>query len=439
MTDRKIFAVGGRPVLHSLSPALFESAFRDVPAPAAYTRVSSADAGEILRFGRELGLAGMNITSPLKESVFGLLERVDETAKAVGAVNTLVREGQAFRGYNFDPAGVVGALGNSGIDPAGRRCCVMGAGGAGRAAVFGLRKRGAEVVLCNRTHRKAIQVARKFGAEARRWEDRSSAVAGSDILISALPPDVDAVRREWLRPDLVVLEAAYPEPPLSRSARSLGCRVVPGEEWLLRQALPSFRLLMNSEPDEPGMRQAMESSKDVSSRGPRNISLVGFMGSGKTSTGRRLAETLGWEFRDTDRWIEGRAGRSIPEIFRTEGEAFFRKLESESLREALAGKSGVVCACGGGSVQDDVNRALVAGHSTVIWLHAALGICLARVDAATRPLLGSRGSPESGMEALFRTRISCYAEAADLVVGSEAGEVRTAETIHEEIRRVLAG
>jgi shikimate dehydrogenase len=437
MIDRKIFAVAGRPVLQSLSPRLFRSAYPETDS-AAYTRISASAPEEALRIGLELGLAGMNITAPLKEGVFGLLDVADETAAALGAVNTLVREGGTFRGYNTDPAGIVRALEGSGIDIRGERCCVLGAGGAGRAAVFALRSRGAEVVLCNRTARKALDAARKFGAVAEKWENRSSAIAGSEVLVSALPPDVSSVRPEWLRPGLVVLEAAYPAPPLTRAARDRGCRVIPGEEWLLGQAVPAFRNFTNSEPDKLGMERALKSGEKDLSRRPRNISLVGFMGSGKTSVGRLLAGRLGWDFHDSDEWIERRAGRSIPEIFRTEGEAYFRDLEAEALKELLAGRPGVVCACGGGSMQSGANRAAITGHSVVVWLHANLATCRSRVDASTRPLLNPGSMTEEAFGELFQTRISCYAEAADVVVGSETEADRTARVIYEEIHRVIA-
>ena len=438
MAEPRVFAVAGRPVLHSLSPVLFSAAFRKEAVPAVYTRISADDPAQALRFGRELGLIGMNVTAPFKEGVFELLDAADETAAAVGAVNALVREKAGFRGFNTDPAGVVDALERFGVDLQGKHCCVLGAGGAGRAAVFGLRSRGAAVVLCNRTDGKAERVARRFGADAERWEKRSAVLAEADILVSALPPEAAAVRPEWLRPELVVLEAAYPAPPLSRAARDRGCRVIPGEEWLLRQAVPAFRLFMNSAPDESGMERALRSpGKDPSGGGP-HIALVGFMGSGKTAAGRLLARRLGRAFLDTDEWVERRAGRAVSEIFRTEGEAFFRGLETDALKEIFAGPAGVVCACGGGSMQSAANRAVVAGRSTVVWLHASPAVCRARVDSSTRPLLDSRRMTAEAFEALFRTRISCYAEAADIVVGSETQEDRTVETIHEEIRRAIA-
>jgi shikimate kinase len=270
------------------------------------------------------------------------------------------------------------------------------------------------------------------------WADRGAVLDGSDVLVSCLPPDAEAVHPDRLRPGLVVLEAAYPEPPLSRAARAKGCRVVRGESWLLHQAIPAFRLLAGAEPDAAAMAGTLRSGPKRPSRGSLKIALVGFMGSGKTAVGRRLAGSLGFDFADSDARVERTMGRPVPEIFRTEGEAVFRREESRALREILGGPAGVVCACGGGSMESAENRALAADGALVVWLHAPAGVCRSRIDAATRPLLVSRAGSAAAFEALFQARLSCYAEAADLAVGSDGPEELTARTIHEEIRRVVA-
>jgi shikimate kinase len=168
------------------------------------------------------------------------------------------------------------------------------------------------------------------------------------------------------------------------------------------------------------------------------IALTGFMGSGKTAVGRRLAEALGFRFEDSDARVEALAGRTVPDIFRDEGEAAFRGLENRALREILSGPPHVVCACGGGSLEDAANRAFVAASALVVWLHAPAAVCRSRIDAATRPLLDIRLRSDEAFEALFRARLSCYAEAADLAVGSGESPELTARTVHEEIRRAVA-
>jgi shikimate dehydrogenase len=437
MNDRKIFAVAGRPVLHSLSPVLFRAAYPPNGSSAVYTRIAASTADEALRFGRELGLAGLNITAPLKDGIFALLDRYDEAAAALGAVNTIVRDRDGYRGFNTDPAGVAGAFKRSGVDVRGRRALVLGAGGAGRAAAFALRGFGAEVVLCGRTDAKARTAAQRVGVSAGAWADRASLLDGCDILVSGLPPGAEAIEPGRLRPGLIVLEAAYPDPPLSRAARAKGCLVLPGEDWLFSQAVPAFRLLTGDRPDEASMAEALKAPPRRLSRRSLNVALVGFMGSGKTAAGRRLAQTLGLAFEDSDARVERRMGRPIPEIFGGEGEAAFRREESRALGEILEGRTGVVCACGGGSMESPENRALVAKSALVVWLHAPISVCLSRIDPGTRPLLGQGPGSEAAFEALFRARLSCYAEASDIAVGSDGSEELTARTIHEEIRRVV--
>ncbi|MGB8959315.1 MAG: shikimate kinase [Candidatus Aminicenantales bacterium] len=438
MSDRKLFAVAGRPILPSLSPVLFRSAYHRERHVPIYTRVSVSTAAEALAFGQEAGLSGLNVTAPLKDGVFALLDRVDETSAALGAVNTLVKEGRRFRGFNTDPAGVAGALAGAGITAGGKRCLVLGAGGAGRAAVLALRGLGAEVVLCNRTDEKAVVAARKLGVAAGRWAERASVLARSDILVSGLPRDAAAIRPEWLRPGLAVMDAAYPSTPLLRMAREQGCLAVAGEDWLFHQAIPAFRLLTGSDPDETAMASALKPARGRFSRDGLSVALIGFMGSGKTAAGRLLAEKLGLAFEDSDERIERQTGRTVSEIFQREGEAFFREQETKALRDILGGRTGVVCACGGGSMENAVNRAVVTARAIVVWLHAPPAVCRARIDTATRPLLGTRLKPDGAFGELFRARISCYAEASDIAVGSEGPEERTARIIHEEIRRRLA-
>ena len=186
------------------------------------------------------------------------------------------------------------------------------------------------------------------------------------------------------------------------------------------------------------MAAALRSGPKPFSGGALKVALVGFMGSGKTTVGRRLADKLGLSFEDTDAGVVRRTGRSIPEIFRGDGEAAFRAEESRVLREILGGPGSVVCACGGGSMESEENRALAAAGALVVWLHAPAGVCRSRIDAGTRPLLAMRARFAAAFEALFQARLSCYAEAADLAVGSDGPEELAARTIHEEIRRIVA-
>ncbi|HHW10105.1 MAG TPA: 3-dehydroquinate synthase [Firmicutes bacterium] len=149
----------------------------------------------------------------------------------------------------------------------------------------------------------------------------------------------------------------------------------------------------------------------------RNIALVGFMGAGKSTVGQMLAAQGGLTFLDIDTLIEKEAGLSIPAIFETRGEAYFRRLESRLTQEAAAGE-GLVIATGGGAVTDPATLEALKKNCFVVWLHAGLELLLARTGhtPGTRPLLAGK---KEQIEELWRRRLPLYA-VAHLVVDAAA-------------------
>lgn len=152
----------------------------------------------------------------------------------------------------------------------------------------------------------------------------------------------------------------------------------------------------------------------------KTIVLVGLMGAGKTSIGKRLAKTLNLEFRDSDREIEEKAGCSIAEIFEGFGESYFRQLERETIRDLLLNMPPHVLATGGGAFMDPETRGIIKENGTAIWLRAELDVLTERVIRNDhRPLL-NKGNPREILEKLIAVRYPVYAE-AELVVDSDSG------------------
>jgi shikimate dehydrogenase len=431
MAELQLFGVAGRPVFHSRSPDLFDRAFAAASFPGVYLRLATGRAADAADFLRELGLRGLNVTAPLKAGMAEAVDELDPDAAAIGAVNAVVFDGERTKGYNTDHVGVVRALKASGIGLAGGKCVVLGAGGAGRAAAYGLKNEGALVTIVNRTPERARSAARDFGCEAGRIEDLSALLRSADVLVSAISADATPVEAGWLKKGTAVLDARYPASSLLETAARRGCRVVEGKEWLFHQALPAFRLFTGLEPPERAMAGAL-AGRVASGRKTRNVSLVGFMGSGKSAVAARLAPLLGLRLADIDRTIEEKEGVSVSEIFRRAGEARFREAERAEIRR-LAQSGGWVAACGGGSVLDAQNRRLLAENSTVVWLHCSLEACLARIDPGTRPLLEG-GDAKRAAASLMKARRPHYARLSDLVVRNEEEAQKTAAIIHAEIR-----
>ncbi|MGD9703625.1 MAG: shikimate kinase [Acidimicrobiia bacterium] len=170
-------------------------------------------------------------------------------------------------------------------------------------------------------------------------------------------------------------------------------------------------------PDWPG---------EVKAGDPKHLVLIGMMGVGKTTVGRLVAERLGRQLYDSDALIEERTGRTVREIFASDGEDAFRALESEVLMEALAHAEPLVIAAAGGVVLRPENRAALRdAHARVVWLSAAPELLVERVrSGGHRPLLDD--DPEGTLQRMHEQRAALYREVADAIVrvdGRSVGEV----------------
>lgn len=167
-----------------------------------------------------------------------------------------------------------------------------------------------------------------------------------------------------------------------------------------------------------------------------NIFLIGPMGAGKTTIGRRLAELRGLAFVDSDHEIEARTGVDIPYIFEKEGEAGFRKREKQVIAD-LTTRSGIVLATGGGAILDPDNRLALSARGYVVYLHASVEQQLARTARAeNRPLLQASSDRRETLTTLFTIRDPLYREIADLVLVTDH---RNARTLIHDIERGLEG
>jgi shikimate kinase len=173
----------------------------------------------------------------------------------------------------------------------------------------------------------------------------------------------------------------------------------------------------------------------------RHVVLVGLMGVGKTTVGRRLAKELHRPFADVDEQVELRAGLTVPAIFRDLGETRFRALEAEVLAALVGRDVPLVLAAGGGAVAGDRNRAaLAASGAYVVWLRASAGFLAGRTDATHRPLLAA-GDPETTLARLLAERAPLYEQVADVAVDVEpfhTGDEKPKRALARHIAELLA-
>ncbi len=266
-----LFAVIGHPVGHSLSPTMMNAVFRSLEIPATYLALDADRLEEDLRTLAAVGFRGLSVTIPHKESSLRLAAEVDETAAAIGAVNTLKLRNGKWEGRNTDWLGAVQALKRE-TPLQYRKALVIGAGGAARAVAYGLKHEGAPTTITNRTRSRGEDLARALECDFMPLETLAGLGDGHgfDIVVQCTSvglPGKDSVLplpESFLVPDMVVMDIVYRPiwTPFLRSAAERGCRVAKGYEMLLYQGVAQLEWwLERSIPDEGGvqiMRNALE-------------------------------------------------------------------------------------------------------------------------------------------------------------------------------------
>lgn len=252
------------PAGHTRSPAMHNAAFEALGIDAVYAAFDVPPAGlaAALAGARALGIRQLALSIPHKEAALALLEEVDETARRIGAVNTATLRDGRYVGSNTDWIGAVRALER--VTPlAGRKAVVLGAGGAARAVVFGLRERGARVVVLNRTPERARRLAGELGADAS-GSLADLADTPHDLLVNTtsvgLRDDASPVRADAIDPAAVVMDAVY-EPErtrLLRDAEKRGARTVAGKWMLVHQAAEQLRTWTGREAPLETMAEAFD-------------------------------------------------------------------------------------------------------------------------------------------------------------------------------------
>jgi shikimate dehydrogenase len=211
---------------------------------------------------RAIGIRQLAVSIPHKQAVIALLDEVDETARRIGAVNTVTRRGEKLVGSNTDWAGAVRALERD-SQLAGARAAVLGAGGAARAVVFGLRERGAKVTVLNRSPDRARTLATELAAEAAGPLDQLATME-YDVLVNTtsvgLRSDESPIDSSWISPASVVMDAVYdpPETRFLRDAKARGARTIPGKWMLVYQAAEQLRQWSGLEGPVDRMAQAFD-------------------------------------------------------------------------------------------------------------------------------------------------------------------------------------
>ncbi len=259
----------GHPVAHSRSPAFQNAAFRAAAYPARYLAadVPPERLHDAVHGLRGLGVLGANVTVPHKVAVVPLLDALDDAARRVGAVNTIVNRDGVLTGHNTDGGGALDALRDAGVSLADApRVLLLGAGGTARAVLHALLDEGAAVTVANRTRKRAESMIDGTAANVADMAHVADVAATCDILVNAttvgMAGDDLPLSRHVLRPGLAVLDAVYRPggSPLIRAAAAAGAPAIPGERMLLHQGARAFTLWTGEAAPVDAKRRALDAA-----------------------------------------------------------------------------------------------------------------------------------------------------------------------------------
>ena len=363
--------------------------------------------GDFLQNG---DFTAINVTIPYKKDVIPYCAELSETARRIGAVNTIVRRPDgSLIGHNTDYFGFISTVERTGLKPAGKKALVIGSGGVSKPAIAALEEIGADVVVISHKENIPENLAKHSDAAIL----VNATPVGMYPNVGASPVDLD------LFPHLEgVLELIYnpARTQLMLDAEQRGLVTANGLWMLVAQAKEASEWFTGSTisdsviaPIHRQLRSQME-----------NIILIGMPGSGKSTVGSLLAQQLGHRFVDADAEIVAATGMPIPEIFAQSGEAGFRLIETQVLKE-LGKQSGLVIATGGGCVTRERNYPLLHQNGTIF--------CLTR-DLDKLPTSGRPLSQKGSLEEMYRVRKPMYERFADFTADNNgspeqcAGQIR---------------
>ena len=358
----------------------------------------------------------VNVTLPYKEMVIPYLDDIDDTARAIGAVNTVVNRNGQLYGYNTDCMGMAALARRMGIDFAGKKVLILGTGGTSKTAAAVARNGGAKEI---------IPVSRRVGVT---YEDAKRHHRDAQIIINTTPCGMYPHNED--RPiDLAdyphvegVLDAVY-NPLVTRlvtAARQRGIPAEGGLYMLVAQAVFASEKFTDTAYDPAVIDRVY---RDILAS-KQNIVLTGMPSCGKSTVGALLAQMTGRELIDTDRIITEKHG-DIATIFATQGEAAFRDMESAAVQDA-ARQWGCIIATGGGAVLREDNVDALRSNGRVFFQDRPLHLLTPTDD---RPLAGDADA----IRRRYAERYDTYCRTADVVIPAGDTPDAVARNIWEEM------
>lgn len=381
----------GKTLKHSYSKIIHEK-FGEYP----YDLVELKE-NEVKDFALKKEYDAYNVTIPYKEVIMEYLDVIDDFALRIGAVNTVVKKNGKLYGYNTDFKGMKYMMESAGIFVKDKNVLILGTGGTSKTAR----------VVCGYLGAKNVWVVSRTGElNYSNCQNLDVEIVINTTPVGMFPNCFDCPIDISVYKNLEgVVDVIY-NPNLTKicfEAKKLNLKYVNGLSMLVAQAKYAKDYFLGYEGDN----SAIEKITNDLSKETENLFLIGMAGCGKTTVGKALSKVLNLPFYDTDLEIVKRANKSIPDIFNDEGEDYFRKLESEVLKD-LSLKRGAIIATGGGIVKREENIFAIKSNGKAIWIKRNVE----NLDLKGRPLSKDKETTKR----LYKERKPLYNKFADFIV-----------------------
>lgn len=361
---------------------------------------------------------GLNVTIPYKQAVIPYLDEIDPTARAIGAVNCIVNQKGKLKGYNTDCLGFKEMLEANNFNFKGKKTAVLGTGGASKAVSAALEQEGADILHVSR---RAKEDAVDYGTLYEMADSIEAIVNTTPVGMFPRTEETPVDLRKFTHLKAVVDIIANPlRTSLCFEAKMLGIPYLGGFEMLVRQAYEADRIFTGQAPD-PDLVQACMNMLYAKKR---NIVLIGMPTSGKTTLASLLGKETGREVIEMDEVITKKLGTSIETCFETKGEAYFRKIETETAEELRTSTCKVI-SCGGGIIKNQANLRALSENGIIVWIQRDLSHLYATKD---RPLTGD----ESYMKKLYEERKPLYEKYSDIRIDNNGTLAEALQEIMEK-------
>lgn len=383
------------------------------------------DKEEFKEFMEKKDFKGINVTIPYKKDVIPYLDEMDESAKAIGAVNTIINVDGKLKGYNTDFGGFLYMVKAHNIHMEGKKVLIIGNGGACAAV---------KAVCKHENAKDIVIVSRSANRGAISYDEMYTSHLDADIVVNTSPvgmfPNIvnAPIDVSWFHKLECVLDVVY-NPILTRlcfEAQEADIKRVIGLEMLIAQAKYAFEIFENMSFDD----SIIDEIKKEMLKDRCNIVLIGMPSAGKTTIGKMLEEKLGKEFFDLDDMIIAKAGKSIPEIFQESGEAGFRAIETEVAIEASKMNNKII-ATGGGVVKHKVNMDFLRLNGITIFIDRDIDKLIS--SDPNRPLSSSK----QALQQMYKERYPLYQKYAAYIAVNNANIEETVDDIVNTYHSIL--